>query len=120
MPETEIFLLGVVWWNTATKRFHGMECQNRLPYTFSRREFVSLLCPIRWNSVQERGCLPRASRGIRHEKATAACGRVRPPLSRRALPALRRLSCPAGERTKPEKEQSKLTKRNVSFFGNDI
>jgi hypothetical protein len=33
MPEADGFLLGIVWWNTATKRFHGMECQNLLPYT---------------------------------------------------------------------------------------
>jgi hypothetical protein len=33
MPEEEAFLLGIVWWNTATKSFHGMECQNLLPYT---------------------------------------------------------------------------------------
>ena len=33
MPEGELFLLGIVWWNTATKSFHGMECQNLLPYT---------------------------------------------------------------------------------------
>jgi hypothetical protein len=33
MPEGDLFLLGIVWWNTASKSFHGMECQNRLPYT---------------------------------------------------------------------------------------
>ncbi|MBZ5652838.1 MAG: DUF1579 domain-containing protein [Acidobacteriia bacterium] len=33
MPQGEVFLLGIVWWNTATKRFQGMECQNLLPYT---------------------------------------------------------------------------------------
>ena len=33
MPEGEVFLLGIVWWNTASKSFHGMECQNLLPYT---------------------------------------------------------------------------------------
>jgi len=33
MPEADAFLLGIVWWNTATKRLHGMECQNLLPYT---------------------------------------------------------------------------------------
>lgn len=31
MPEGDGFLLEIVWWNTATKSFHGMECQNRLP-----------------------------------------------------------------------------------------
>ena len=33
MPEADVFLLGIVWWNTATKSFHGMECQSLLPYT---------------------------------------------------------------------------------------
>ena len=33
MPEGDLFLLGVIWWNTATKSLRGMECQNRLPYT---------------------------------------------------------------------------------------
>ncbi len=33
MPEGDLFLLGIIWWNTATKSLHGMECQNRLPYT---------------------------------------------------------------------------------------
>jgi hypothetical protein len=32
MPEADAFLLGIVWWNTATKSFQGMECQNLLPY----------------------------------------------------------------------------------------
>src|SRR5690348_17390835 len=33
MPKGDLFLLGIVWWNTATKTLHGMECQNLLPYT---------------------------------------------------------------------------------------
>jgi hypothetical protein len=33
MPEGDLFLLGVIWWNTATRSLHGMECQNLLPYT---------------------------------------------------------------------------------------
>ena len=33
MPERDLFLLGILWWNTATKSFRGMECQNLLPYT---------------------------------------------------------------------------------------
>ena len=33
MPDGDLFLLGVLWWNTATKSLHGMECQNLLPYT---------------------------------------------------------------------------------------
>lgn len=33
MPDGDLFLLGVVWWNAATKALQGMECQNRLPYT---------------------------------------------------------------------------------------
>ncbi len=31
--EGDVFLLGIIWWNTTTKSFHGMECQNLLPYT---------------------------------------------------------------------------------------
>ncbi|HEX7896059.1 MAG TPA: hypothetical protein VF447_17815 [Terriglobales bacterium] len=33
MPDGDLFLLGVIWWNSSTKSFHGMDCQNRLPYT---------------------------------------------------------------------------------------
>ena len=33
MPEGDLSLLGIVWWNTANKSFRGMECQNLLPYT---------------------------------------------------------------------------------------
>ena len=32
-PEGDLSLLGIVWWNTETISFHGMECQNLLPYT---------------------------------------------------------------------------------------
>jgi len=32
-PEADGFLLGIIWWNTATKSLQGMECQNLLPYT---------------------------------------------------------------------------------------
>jgi hypothetical protein len=32
-PEAELFLLGILWWDPASKSFHGMECQNLLPYT---------------------------------------------------------------------------------------
>ena len=32
-PEGDLFLLGIIWWNTESKSFHGMECQNFLPYT---------------------------------------------------------------------------------------
>jgi hypothetical protein len=33
MPDGDLFLLGTIWWNTANEHFHGMECQNLLPYT---------------------------------------------------------------------------------------
>ena len=33
MPEGDLSLLGIVWWNTANQALHGMECQNLLPYT---------------------------------------------------------------------------------------
>lgn len=33
MPKGDLFLLGTIWWNAQTHSFHGMECQNLLPYT---------------------------------------------------------------------------------------
>ncbi len=33
MPQTQVFLLGILWWNNGTKNLQGMECQNLLPYT---------------------------------------------------------------------------------------
>lgn len=33
MPKEDVFLLGVIWWDAPAKSFHGMECQNLLPYT---------------------------------------------------------------------------------------
>lgn len=33
MAQGDLFLLGIIWWNATTKDFHGMECQNLLPYT---------------------------------------------------------------------------------------
>jgi len=32
-PQGDLFLLGVVWWNSTMKNLQGMECQNLLPYT---------------------------------------------------------------------------------------
>jgi hypothetical protein len=32
-PAGDIFLLGIIWWDNKTKSFHGMECNNQLPYT---------------------------------------------------------------------------------------
>ena len=31
-PAGEVFLLGIIWWDGKTKDFHGMECNNQLPY----------------------------------------------------------------------------------------
>ena len=33
ISKGDVFLLGVLWWNGETNSFHGMECQNMLPYT---------------------------------------------------------------------------------------
>lgn len=33
MPERDLFLLGIIWWNSSSKSLQGMECQNLLPYT---------------------------------------------------------------------------------------
>jgi hypothetical protein len=32
-PAGDVFLLGIIWWDGKTKSFHGMECNNQLPYT---------------------------------------------------------------------------------------
>jgi hypothetical protein len=29
----EVYLLGIIWWDSQSKRLHGMECNNQLPYT---------------------------------------------------------------------------------------
>ena len=33
MREQPLFLLGILWWDSASKTLKGMECQNLLPYT---------------------------------------------------------------------------------------
>src|SRR6185437_14030592 len=33
MSKADVFLLGIIWWNSLAKNFQGMECQNLLPYT---------------------------------------------------------------------------------------
>ena len=32
-PSGDVFLLGIIWWDSKTKSLHGMECNNQLPYT---------------------------------------------------------------------------------------
>jgi hypothetical protein len=32
-PAGDLFLLGVIWWDSKTNTLHGMECNNQLPYT---------------------------------------------------------------------------------------
>lgn len=32
-PSRDVFLLGVIWWDSQTKSLKGMECNNQLPYT---------------------------------------------------------------------------------------
>lgn len=32
-PAGDLFLLGIIWWDSKTKSLHGMECNNQLPYT---------------------------------------------------------------------------------------
>ena len=31
-PSGDVFLLGIIWWDSKTKSLHGMECNNQLPY----------------------------------------------------------------------------------------
>lgn len=51
MPEGDLFLLGIVWWNTGTKSFQGMECQNLLPYTCDVKGAQSDIT-INWDGKQ--------------------------------------------------------------------
>ena len=32
-PFGELYLLGIIWWDSKAKRFQGMECNNNLPFT---------------------------------------------------------------------------------------
>ena len=32
-PSGDVFLLGIIWWDSNAKSLHGMECNNQLPYT---------------------------------------------------------------------------------------
>ncbi len=32
-PAGDLFLLGVIWWDSKTNALHGMECNNQLPFT---------------------------------------------------------------------------------------
>lgn len=32
-PAGDVFLLGIIWWDSKMKSLHGMECNNQLPYT---------------------------------------------------------------------------------------
>ena len=33
MPGGQAYLLGIIWWNSVTKNFQGMECNSQLPFT---------------------------------------------------------------------------------------
>jgi hypothetical protein len=32
-PGGEVFFLGIIWWDSKMKSFHGMECNSQFPYT---------------------------------------------------------------------------------------
>ena len=51
IPQGDLFLLGVVWWNSATKKLQGMECQNRLPYTCDVKGALNDIT-MSWDSKQ--------------------------------------------------------------------
>jgi hypothetical protein len=33
MPGGQAYLLGIIWWNSVSKSFQGMECNSHLPFT---------------------------------------------------------------------------------------
>lgn len=51
MPENDLFLLGIIWWNTTSKSLQGMECQNLLPYTCDVRGALNDIT-MKWDGKQ--------------------------------------------------------------------
>lgn len=49
--EGDVFLLGVLWWNSTTKNLQGMECQNVLPYTCDVKGALNDIT-MSWDSKQ--------------------------------------------------------------------
>lgn len=50
-PAGEVFLLGILWWNGQTKDFHGMECNNQLPYTCDLKSALNDIT-MKWDGKQ--------------------------------------------------------------------
>lgn len=50
MPGGEAYLLGIIWWDSRSKRFGGMECNNRLPFTCDLKGALSDIT-ITWDGT---------------------------------------------------------------------
>jgi hypothetical protein len=69
-PEADGFLLGIVWWNAATKSLQGMECQNLLPYTCDVKGALNDIT-MNWDgkqfTIDEVETSPSGKKSIWHE-----------------------------------------------------
>ena len=69
-PEGEIFLLGIIWWDDKTKSFHGMECNNQLPYTCDLKGALNDIT-IKWDgkelTIDELETSPDGKKTMWHE-----------------------------------------------------
>ena len=51
VPPTDIHLLGLLWWDSATKQFHGMECVNQNPHACDPKAALNDVT-ITWDGKQ--------------------------------------------------------------------
>ncbi len=69
-PEGEVFLLGIIWWDGRTKSFHGMECNNQLPYTCDLKGALNDIT-MKWNgkefTIDELETSPDGKKTMWHE-----------------------------------------------------
>jgi len=69
-PEGEVFLLGIIWWDAKTKSFHGMECNNQLPYTCDLKGALNDIT-MKWDgkefTIDELETSPDGKKTIWHE-----------------------------------------------------
>jgi hypothetical protein len=51
VSSLDVHLLGLLWWDSATKQFHGMECVNQNPHTCDLKAALNDVT-IRWDGKQ--------------------------------------------------------------------
>lgn len=69
-PQGEVFLLGIIWWDAKTKSFHGMECNNQLPYACDLKGALNDIT-MKWDgkefTIDELETSPDGKKTIWHE-----------------------------------------------------